>query len=366
MLLARRNLLRDRTRFLLSALGVGLAIMLVLLLAGFETGLYRQLSSYLERTPGSLVVAQDGVAESLGVTSILPPGAPARIEQTEGAGRTIPVVSQFVILDLHGRKQPAYLVGYDPERGGGPWRLAVGREPAADDEAVLDRILAGRHDLEVGDTFELMGTPFRIVGLSSDTSTWMTSFLFVRSSAAAALLRAPGALSHVFVTPAPGVDEDALAARLRTIPGVEVTPKANVIQNDRQLLARIFSAPVRLMVGIAFVVGTLIVGLILYTATVERSREYGVVKAIGGRNRMLYGVTTVQAIVVAVAGAVAGIGLTVAAGQLVMALRPEFLVTVEPAAIALALGAGLAMALLGALVPARLLARLAPADVFRR
>ena len=175
-----------------------------------------------------------------------------------------------------------------------------------------------------------------------------------------------GALSHVFVTPAPGVDEDALAVRLRTIPGVEVTPKANVIENDRQLLARIFSAPVRLMTGIAFVVGTLIVGLILYTATVERSREYGVVKAIGGRNRMLYGVTTIQAIAVAVAGAVAGIGFTVAAGQLVMALRPEFLVTVEPPTIALALGAGLAMALLGALVPARLLARLAPADVFRR
>lgn len=366
MLLARRNLFRDRTRFLLSVLGVGLAIMLVLLLAGFETGLYRQLSGYLEQTPGSLVVAQEGVTESIAVTSVLPPGALTRIEQTEGVGRTIPVTSQFVILGLHERKQPAYLVGYDPERGGGPWRLAEGREPAADDEAVLDRILAGRHELGLGDTFELMGTRFRVVGLSSDTSTWMTSFLFVRSSATAALLRAPGAVSYVFVTPAPGVGEEALATRLRTIPGVEVTPKAEVIENDRKLMARIFSAPVRLMTGIAFVVGTLVVGLILYTATVERRREYGVVKAIGGRNRMLYGVATIQALVVAVAGASAGIGLTVAAGQLVMALRPEFLVTVEPSSIAIALGAGMAMALIGALVPARLLAGLAPADVFRR
>ena len=366
MRLAWRNLLRDRTRFALSVLGVALAIMLVLLLAGLKTGLYRQLSSYLERTPGSLVVAQDGVAESLAVTSVLPPGALAQIEQTEGVDRAIPVASQFVILDLHERKQPAYLVGYDPERGGGPWTLAEGREPAADDEAVLDRILAGRHDLGIGDTFELMGTRFRVVGLSSGTSTWMTSFLFVRSSAAAALLRAPGAVSYVFVTSAPSADEEAVAARLRAIPGVEVTPKADVIENDRQLMARIFSAPVRLMTGIAFVVGTLVVGLILYTATVERSREYGVVKAIGGGNRMLYAITTTQAFVVAIAGSVAGIGLTLGAGQLVMALRPEFLVTVEPPAVVLAVGAGVAMALLGALVPARLLAGLAPADVFRR
>jgi putative ABC transport system permease protein len=366
VLLARRNLLRDRTRFALSALGVGLAIMLILLLAGFEAGLYRQLAGYLERTPGSLVVAQASVAETLAVTSVLSPGTLARIERTEGVGRAMPVIAQFVIADLHDRKQPAYLVGYDPERGGGPWQLAAGREPRSHDEVVVDQILADRHELAVSDSLELMGRRLRVVGLSSGTSSWMTSFLFVRSSAAEALLRAPGALSHVFVTPAAGVGLDVLASRLRGIAGVEVTLKEVVIDNDRQLLTRVFAAPVRLMTGIAFVVGTLVVGLILYTATVERRREYGVLKAIGGRNRVLYNVTVTQAIVVALAGASAGVALTLAAGRLVVALRPEFLVAVELPAVALALGAALAMALVAALVPARLLAGLAPADVFRR
>ena len=31
-----------------------------------------------------------------------------------------PILSQFVILDLHDKKQPVYLVGYDPASGGGP------------------------------------------------------------------------------------------------------------------------------------------------------------------------------------------------------------------------------------------------------
>jgi putative ABC transport system permease protein len=364
--LAWRNLLRDRTRFAISVLGVSLAITLALLLAGFESGLYRQLARYLERTPGALVVAQEGVDESLAVTSILPPGALDRIGRTEGVERAIGVVAQFVILDLHDRKQPAYLVGYQPGHGGGPWRLSAGREPTADDEAVMDDVLASRHDVDVGDEFEIMGRRFRIVGLSSETSSWMTSFLFIRASAAADLFQAPGMVSYAYVTPAAGVDDEELADRLGAIGGVEVTAKSTVIANDRELMAKIFSAPIRLMTGIAFTVGTLVVGLILYTATVERRREYGVLKALGGANRVLYRVTTIQALVVAMVGALLGVGLTIVAGTLIMALRPELVVTLEAPAVGAAVAAGLAMALVAALVPARMVAHLAPADVFRR
>ena len=39
-------------------------------------------------------------------------------------------------------------------------------------------------------------------------------------------------------------------------------------------------------------------GLVIYTATVERQREYGVLKAVGTRNGMLYRVVTLQALIV--------------------------------------------------------------------
>jgi ABC-type lipoprotein release transport system permease subunit len=49
-----------------------------------------------------------------------------------------------------------------------------------------------------------------------------------------------------------------------------------------------------------------------------------------------------------------------------MTLRPQLLVVIEPLPIALSLVAGLGMALLAALFPARLVAALEPAEVFRR
>ena len=366
MSLARRNLFQDKTRLALSVSGVALAIMLMLLLNGLLSSMYTQIGAYLEHSPGSLVVAQQGVRNLLGATSLLPSNTTARVRATPGVARAIPIVSQFIILDLHGRKQPTYLIGYDPAQGGGPWRLAAGRTPLTDSELVFDRILAQRHSIALGDTVPIMGRDFRIVGLSDGTTSWMTSFIFVRKSAAEALLRAPGATSFLLVTPTRALAPEELRARLNALPGVEATLKAEMMANDMTLLARFFSIPLQLMVTIAFLVGALVVGLVSYTATIERRKEYGVLKAIGAPNRRLYAVVLTQALITALAGATIGIALAFAVAQVIMALRPQFLVSLTPLIVAQSASATLLMALLAAFFPARLSARLAPAEAFRR
>ena len=85
--------------------------------------------------------------------------------------------------------------------------------------------------------------------------------------------------------------------------------KGDVVANDAKLMARVYDAPIGLMVAIAFIVGVLVVGLVIYTATIERRREHGAVKAIGSRNGTLYRVVTTQAVIAAIVGALAGIRL---------------------------------------------------------
>jgi len=366
MLLARRNLLQDKTRLALSIGGVALAVMLILLLNGFLAGMNRQITSYLTYSPGSLIVAQKGVSNLLGATSLLPPGTAKDVEAVDGVTKAIPILSQFVILDLHGKKQPAYLVGYDPERGGGPWEITAGREPESDSEVVLDRVLAQRHDLKTGDLFEIMGQDFTIVGLSDGMTSWMTSFFFIRKTAAERLLRAPGATSFLLVTPANGITPADLKARLDDLPGINAPTKDEMATNDLKLFAKVFSAPLRLMVGIAFLVGTMIVGLVIYTATVERQREYGVLKAIGASNRTLYRVVTAQALVASLGGSLTGVLMAYVVGQWIMSVRPQFLIVFVLRNVVWALLAGLGMTLAAALFPARTVAGLAPAEVFRK
>ncbi|MBI5828930.1 MAG: ABC transporter permease [Chloroflexi bacterium] len=366
MFLARRNLFKEKTRLALSIGGVALAVMLVLVLNGFLTGMYRQITSYLDHSPGSVAIAQRGVNNLLGATSLLPPDTADEAEKMDGVAGVAPILSQFIILDLHGKKQPAYMVGYLSERGGGPWKLAEGREPEADDEVVFDSVLAARHEIRLGGLIEIMGKDFAVVGLSEGTTSWMTSFFFIRKSAAESLLRAPGATSFLLVTPADGESPEAARDRLGDLPGTQAVLKSEMAANDYKLFARYFSAPLQLMTGIAFLVGTLIVGLVIYTATVERQREYGVLKAIGARNAVLYRVVAAQALIAAMAGAILGVGLAYAAGEWIMAARPQFLIVLEPMESARAVVIGLGMALAAALFPARVVAGVAPAEVFRK
>ncbi len=364
MLLARRNLFRDRTRFLLSVLGVAVSIGLILLLAGYRSGVYSQASAYLRNTPGTVVVAERGIRDFLGTSSALPPGAEEAVRRTPGIGRAIPIISQFVVFERHGRKDGFFLIGYDPARGGGPWKLIEGREPTAEDELVVDRTTARQHEIVIGEHLRLLDRDATVVGLSDETTFWAGSIAFARITTLESLLRAPGLRSFLLVSPAAGVSAGALRDRLDGL-GVEVLPKTDVIENDRQLMARVYDAPVGLMVAIAFVVGVLAVGLVIYTATIERRREYGAVKAIGARNRTLYRVVTTQAFIAAAAGAVVGIGLAYAAGGALMVWRPQFRVDIEPVAVGVVLAASVVMAVLAALLPARAVARLEPAEIFR-
>ena len=365
--LAMRNLLQDRVRFVLSVLAVALALMLILVLLGLRAGARLGAVVYLDNAPGSVVVLPPGVRTTgAGSSQLLSPETTDAVTSTEGAGKVTPILLTLGFAELHGRQEGIKLVGYDAAFGGGPWSLKEGREPATDDEVVLDRVIASRHQLAIGDSFVLGGRTLVIAGLSNETASWTGSYAFARKPAVESIVLAPGGTSLLLVTPASGTTPAELAERLKALPGTNVLLKSDLMDNDAELLVGIIDKIILLMVAAAFIVGALVVGMVIYTATTERRTEYGILKAIGARNALLYRVVTVQSLAAGGLGAVLSVGLAFVMGWLVAFARPQFLVLIEPRAIAVTIVAGLAMALGGGLVPARSAGRLAPAEVFRR
>jgi putative ABC transport system permease protein len=368
MNLAIHNLLQDKLRFALSVTGVALAVMLILFLLGLRAGVFRTAVAYLDHQPGSVAVMPAGVkSTSAGSGQFLSPDSVAAVAAAPGVAHATPILLAMLIPELRGQKQVIKLIGYDAAIGGGPWKLAEGREPASDDEVVLDSVLASRYDFKVGDSFDVAGRALKVVGLSSGTSNFSGSYVFARKTLVESIVLAPpGAATYVLVTPTPGTTPDSLVASLQSLPGTNVLLKSQLMANDQQIVAGILDQVVFLMIGAAFIVGALVVGMVIYTATNERRGEYGILKAIGARNGVLYRVVASQAVLAAGVGSILGVGFAFAMGSLVMNAKPQFLVAIEPSAIAVTLAAGLVMALVGALVPARAIAGLAPAEVFRR
>ena len=90
------------------------------------------------------------------------------------------------------------------------------------------------------------------------------------------------------------------------------------------------------------------------------------IKAIGAKNRFLSPMVLTQALFASITGSGLGILLANGAAQWIMSARPQFLIVFDPMDSAQALLAGLGMALVASIFPTRVVANLAPAEVFRR
>jgi putative ABC transport system permease protein len=358
--LARRNLTADRRRLLASVTGVGLAVMLILLLDGIWAGTLAQTHLYTDKAGADLYVLQPGM-RNLHEGGVLPAGAVDRVRGVPGVSWAEGVRGTYVILDLHDTKVAPYLVGTAPGAPGGAWEMRKGRDVRADDEIVIDSVMAARHDIDVGSRIDVMGTSFRVVGLSSRTSGFMTSYAFTTHAATDRLFGAAGTTSYVLVGTADGdaVRERLVAAGFNTLTADEVAA------HTEALASGIFSGPLRLMVVVAFAAGTMIIALTAYTAITERRREYGIVKALGASRGRLVGMAVTQTFVLALLGLVAGGLLFLGGREVIVASRPQFEVLAAPGAFLRAAGAAFVMALLAAVVPARRLARLDPATAYR-
>jgi putative ABC transport system permease protein len=121
-----------------------------------------------------------------------------------------------------------------------------------------------------------------------------------------------------------------------------------------------------IMTVIGFLIALAVVGLTLFTATLSKLREYGVVKALGaGTGRLTATVAAQAAWSVALGLALAVVGALLL-GRLVTALTPNVTVLIEPGSVLrTALGA-LIVGGIAALVPLRRVLRVDPATAFRR
>ena len=121
--LARRNLLAEPRRLAVSAAGVGMAIMLILLLDGFRAGIEANITTYEDHVGADLYVAQPGTRNFFGAISTLPAETVDTVRADPDVDWAVAVRGFFSIVELHDTKIPTYVIGSTPGERGGPWEL---------------------------------------------------------------------------------------------------------------------------------------------------------------------------------------------------------------------------------------------------
>lgn len=365
--IARRNLMHEKGRLVLSVAGIAASLALILLLLGFRAGLYATLTAFVDNLGADLIVAQSGVQGMFASDSTVPLLLHDEAVAAAGAREAGHIVVADIIFTAGETKTPVLLVGYEPDSAfGAPWKIGAGRAVTADDEMLLDTWLAQRAGLDVGDRIDVLGRRFHIVGLTQETASWMSPYIFVSLEAATGALGLNQIVSyHLLQLPENRDVNQAIAAIEMQLGGVEALTPEEVAAADRRVLATVMDTPLNVMIVIGAVIGVAVIGLTAYTAVIDGRREYGVLKAVGASGRHLTWLVLRETAYRALLGFLLGVGLAYLFAALIMAVWPQFTIVIHPETVVRAGALALLMTAVAAWLPVRSLHRIDPVLVFK-
>ncbi len=141
--------------------------------------------------------------------------------------------------------------------------------------------------------------------------------------------------------------------------------RAQFASSERHTVGDMSTSLIAGLTLVGFVIGVAVAGLSLYTSTAVRLREYAVLRAIGLKTRALYLIVLRQALAVVGLGLIVGLVLLGVVGLLVSALAPQVTILLTAGDLLRAVLITLVIGVLASLFPARRLANVEPAAVYR-
>jgi len=370
--LARKNLLHDRTRFLITVSGVAFAVTLVLVQVGLFMGLLDKATVTINNAGADIWVTSHETP-NVDFAHAFPETTVLRVRGVPGVARADNLIIAFMNIQLPTGAEEGCLV-YALEDFAGwnlPWKVNEGdvADLGRGRYMFMDRSAVRRFGpFSVGDYREVLGRRFKIIGTTSEAASFTTApIVFMDYDNAQELSQVlQNKTSYVLVKVAPGADAQTVAASIRNVvPYNDVYTKDEWARRSRTywVVSTGLGMNMGVTVFLGILVGIVVVAQTLYTSAVEHVKEFGTVKAIGGSNWDIYRILGEQALIAATVGFVVG-------GALSYALRPAMAtlhlnVLISPSFVGAVFVGTVLMCLGAALFSFRRVAGIDPALVFR-
>lgn len=364
---ARKNLFQGRIRFVMSVGGVAMAILLILVLDGVFAGAIKQVTAYMDNSPFSIMVSQKGVKNLHMTTSFFPALKVDEIKKVKGVRNASSILYSSDYLVKGSDRSVAYIIGYVPGKLGGPWTLAGGTTHIKSGEIIIDKRIADKYSLKIGDSITTLGRSFKIRGLTKDTVNIVNSIAFIRFDDFERARTIRGVVSYALVTVEKGQRTQTVVKRIRQkVKGVTVLAKDRFAASEQKAISDMSIDLMRLMNSVAFLIGLAALGLSVYTVTLSKIRDYGILKALGSKNQRLMGIVFEQAIISVAIGFVISIVLAFLLSFGLGVLKSNILIVIELQSVFKVLIAASVISIVAASIPILRIWRVDPQEVFRR
>jgi putative ABC transport system permease protein len=337
------NLKHRPVRTLLSVVAIGVGVTMILTLVGVSRGVLEGMASrtrgsgadILMRPPDSSVIGFSGTMSEKFVNVVR--GVP---HVTLATGTLMQYSSSFDYVTGIRLDEFNSITGGLRYLEGGPFK-----EP---DDVLIDEVYARSHNLHAGSTME-MGHKWRVCGVVEQGKM---SRAFADINVLQDLFSSNGKISAIWVKvddPAniPSVKVD-LVAKLEGFKIYPMEEFVSLFSADKVPYLKPFT---EVVIGLAAFFGFLMVSLSMYTAVLERTREIGILKALGASPGYIVGLLLRETLILAMAGTGAGILMTYGTRGLMAAFAPTMTQVIVPDWYPAAAGIAVVGSLIGAVYP---------------
>ncbi|MBI3764011.1 MAG: ABC transporter permease [Chloroflexi bacterium] len=367
ILVAFRNLFQNKIRLVISVGGVALALLLILALDAVFSGVEQQVTAYIDYSGADVFVSQEGVRNMHMASSALSASVASKVKAVSGVASVTPILYVTNVVVADEERNLAYIIGLPPNAAmGGPWRVVAGERIPSDGEAIIDAGVAEKSGIGLGDEVKILGEEFTVAGLSDGTATLINSVAFISKRDFAKLRGDPGTVSYLLVKVEPGGSPERVAARIEAqVSEVTAQTRPAFAAQERRVIKDMSTDVIAIMNLTGFLIGMAVMALTVYTATLSRRAEYGVLKALGARNGHLYRTVLAQALISVALGFGLGLAFTLLLAAIVPQLGTNLSLLISGASLVKVSLVSLVIAAFSAILPIRQIAGLDPAMVFR-
>jgi len=369
--LVAKNLAHRPVRSLLTVVGLSIALSAVMLLVGISWNFEKAFLEIYTSKAIDLVVTKAGKSMSTG--GILDLSVGDRLKAIEGIDEVAPVLVDTVeFKEQH--IDEMVVQGWVPEslmfRG---VRLVRGEgrnlKPGDKNAILLGDEQAASFGKKAGDQIRIQKKLFQIVGIFDSASLFERGSIIMPLETLQSLMgyNQPATAFMIKAKDRDGEHIKDLRKRIEdAFPDLSARSASDYIANDRQIrLSRVMAwttAGVALVVGAVGMLNTMLMSIF------ERTREIGLLRAIGWRRRRVLGLVLGEAVLLAIGATIVGGLMSVVALKALSTFpsaRGFIDPTLPPAVIGMALAMGFALSVLGGLYPALRAAALDPTEALR-
>jgi putative ABC transport system permease protein len=348
MNLAIRDIRYHRGRFILTSIGLGLLLGVVISMGGIYRGLFADALATVNATKADLWVVQQDTNGPFAENSRIPEDIRYRIAAVPGVAQASPLSFQTIQIDRQGNPFRFFLIGYDLNGFGGPPEIMAGRNIC---QKHYEMVVAKAMKMDIGEKLHLglhdytvVGITGKVVSSSGDPAAYVSladaqDIQFKKDNDAirndrerigtnlASIPSISPAQRKILMQNIAGITEsthtvNTVVARLK--PGADIGEVQKRInrwnhfrplsaEEQTKILTKGMIEKARMQLGlfriILLVISSVIISLIIYTSTLDKIRVIATLKLIGSQNRVIVGMILQQSLLMGILAYGIGYGL---------------------------------------------------------